>query len=67
LFLIILLVSATIFYFVEFGINENINSFYDAFWYLIVTIPTVGYGDIYPKTEVGRIIGTIIMFTGMGL
>lgn len=62
----ILLISATIFYFVEYGINPNVDSFDDAFWYLMVTITTVGYGDIYPKTEAGRIIGTIIMFTGIG-
>lgn len=64
--LTVLLVSATILYFVEFGVNPEINSFDDAFWYLLVTITTVGYGDIYPKTEVGRIIGTVIMFTGIG-
>lgn len=64
--LVILLCSASILYFVEFGINVNINSFDDAFWYLLVTVTTVGYGDIYPQTEIGRIIGTIIMFTGIG-
>lgn len=64
--LTVLLCSATILYFVEFGINENINSFDDAFWYLLVTVTTVGYGDIYPVSGMGRIIGTIIMFTGIG-
>ena len=64
--LTILLISATILYFVEYSVNPTINSFDDAFWYLLVTITTVGYGDIYPKTEVGRVIGTIIMFTGIG-
>ncbi|MTK64804.1 MAG: two pore domain potassium channel family protein, partial [Methanobacterium sp.] len=67
LFLVfVLLCSSTILYFVEIGINDNINSFDDAFWYLLVTVTTVGYGDVYPKTGIGRIIGTIIMFTGIG-
>ena len=64
--LIVLLCSATILYFVEIGINDNINTYDDAFWYLLVTVTTVGYGDVYPKTGIGRIIGTTIMFTGIG-
>lgn len=39
----------------------------DAFWYSIVTITTVGYGDFYPVTPGGRITGMFIMFAGVGL
>lgn len=66
LVLIILICGATALFFIEFGINDKINTFDDAFWYLIATVTTVGYGDVYPSTEAGRIIGVILMFTGIG-
>ena len=40
---------------------------WDAFWYSIVTITTVGYGDYYPVTIGGRITGIFIMLTGVGI
>jgi voltage-gated potassium channel len=39
----------------------------DAFWYAIVTITTVGYGDYYPVTSAGRITAMFIMFAGVGI
>jgi voltage-gated potassium channel len=39
----------------------------DAFWYSIVTITTVGYGDYYPVTSGGRITAMFIMFAGVGI
>ncbi|MFJ8246053.1 potassium channel family protein [Peribacillus asahii] len=39
----------------------------DGIWWVIVTIATVGYGDYAPKTLVGRIIGTILILTGVGI
>jgi voltage-gated potassium channel len=39
----------------------------DAFWYSIVTLTTVGYGDFFPVTMGGRITGMFIMFAGVGL
>ena len=47
--------------------NANITTASDAVWYVYVTITTVGYGDQYPVTNTGRIIGTIIMTIGVGL
>jgi voltage-gated potassium channel len=40
---------------------------WDALWYSVVTITTVGYGDYYPVTVAGRITGMLIMFTGVGI
>ncbi|MDY9922838.1 potassium channel family protein [Methanobacterium sp.] len=64
--LIVMISCATALFFVEFGINDKINTFDDAFWFLMATVTTVGYGDVYPSTETGRIISVILMFTGIG-
>src|SRR5215467_11475610 len=47
--------------------EANIQTASDAVWYTIVTITTVGYGDKYPVTNPGRIVGVLIMVTGVGL
>ena len=45
--------------------KENIKNIYDAIWWAIVTISTVGYGDIAPVTKEGRFIGEGLIFFGM--
>lgn len=47
--------------------EANIRTAADAVWYTYVTITTVGYGDRYPVTETGRVMGLIIMTAGVGL
>lgn len=47
--------------------GANITKFGDALWWSVITITTVGYGDYTPITPVGRIIGTIVMFAGIGI
>ncbi len=47
--------------------DANITTASDAVWYVIVTITTVGYGDKYPVTNPGRIVGVLIMVVGVGL
>lgn len=41
--------------------------FSDALWWSFVTATTVGYGDLSPSTNAGRIIASILMITGIGL
>ena len=47
--------------------GANITSASDALWYTIVTISTVGYGDRYPVTNEGRLIGSLIIVVGVGI
>ncbi|MGB3585958.1 MAG: potassium channel family protein [Tunicatimonas sp.] len=55
-------------YLVEHG-NEgsNINTPTEAFWYTIVTLSTVGYGDYYPTTGIGKVIGLIFVLGSVGI
>lgn len=53
---------------VEAGsVEANIRTPSDALWYTFVTITTVGYGDHYPVTHEGQLIGVVIMTAGVGL
>lgn len=46
---------------------SNIKTASDAIWWVYVTITTVGYGDRYPVTNSGRIVGMLVMLVGVGL
>jgi voltage-gated potassium channel len=52
---------------VEAKHNEGLNNYWDAFWWVMVTISTVGYGDRVPVTPLGRIIAMFMMFVGVAL
>lgn len=47
--------------------DANITTAEDAIWYLIVTMSTVGYGDLYPMSLTGRLIGSAIIIVGVGV
>ncbi|MEO1431468.1 MAG: potassium channel family protein [Cyanobacteria bacterium J06633_8] len=43
---------------------DEFKSIWDVLWWLIVTITTVGYGDLYPQTYAGRVLAVIIILCG---
>jgi voltage-gated potassium channel len=47
--------------------DSNIRTGADAIWWGIVTITTVGYGDRFPVTLAGRLVGLFVMLTGVGI
>ena len=61
-FLIILLVE-----FENDSTQSSITTYSNAIWYSIVTLTTVGYGDLYPTTIYGRVIGYIFLLISLGI
>ena len=62
------LASAVLMYFVENEAQpEAFASIPDAIWWAIITLTTIGYGDVYPITVMGRILGGVISILGLGL
>jgi voltage-gated potassium channel len=60
-------IGSFIFYRIELDHNPYFSSFGEALWWVMVSITTVGYGDIVPVTGYGRILATFIIFTGVAL
>ena len=52
---------------VEEGSEGNITSFGDALWWAVTTVTTVGYGDTFPVTPVGRGVAALLMVAGIAL
>ncbi len=47
--------------------DSQINSMLDAVWWTVATVTTVGYGDIVPVTDAGKIVAIFFMFFGIGV
>ncbi len=62
----IMLLGAFGFYTFEYGHNPNVHTFFDSIWWAIVTMTTIGYGDIYPMTTGGRVVAILLIFSGIG-
>lgn len=47
--------------------GSKLNSWQDGLWYVVATITTVGYGDVYPVTYWGRTLGFVVMLSSLGI
>ena len=65
--LVAFIVSAVTVTFAERGSGSSIDGFDTAAWWALTTVTTVGYGDTYPVTAIGRGIATFLMLVGIGL
>jgi len=66
--LILIYLSAVgIYYFENEAQPEHFSSIFDSLWWAIITLTTVGYGDVYPVTVGGRVFTFIILMIGLGI
>ncbi len=64
----VIVIGSIVMYLVESSHPDSqINSMLDAIWWTVATSTTVGYGDIIPVTETGKIIAIFYMFFGIGM
>jgi len=64
---LLIILAAMLMFVVEYPQEPVAKGVWDAIWWAIVTMTTVGYGDIVPKTVFGRIIGFGVMISGVFL
>jgi voltage-gated potassium channel len=66
IFIVVTVASLLVLQFETAG-GGNIDRAGDAIWWSLVTITTVGYGDFYPITPGGRMVGVFVMFSGIAI
>ncbi len=66
--LILMIISSTIMYYVEHNAqSDQFPNILATFWWAVATLTTVGYGDVYPITGLGKLLSGIIALLGIGL
>jgi voltage-gated potassium channel len=65
--LVVMVVCSIGYYLAENGISKWVTSPLDALWWGVVTLSTVGYGDVYPVTPEGKLFASALMIVGIGL
>ena len=58
-------IGGAVIYVFEYKVNPNIHNFFDAIYWSLITISTVGYGDISPVTHQGRILTMFLILAGI--
>lgn len=46
--------------------SKDFPTIWDGIWWAVVSVTTVGYGDLYPKTVEGRLVAMVVMLFGIG-
>jgi voltage-gated potassium channel len=65
---IVMLLASTLLYWAEAGVQpDKFGSIPRALWWAVVTLTTVGYGDVYPVTPLGKICSALAAIAGIGL
>jgi voltage-gated potassium channel len=64
---VILILASSLMYFAEHDANPKFSSIPAAMWWGIITLTTVGYGDVHPETAVGKALGALIAILGIGM
>jgi voltage-gated potassium channel len=68
LLLFMLVLSSTLMYYIENNAQpDKFSSIPETMWWGVATLTTIGYGDMYPITIIGKILGSIISIIGIGL
>lgn len=66
--MVVLIIAASLMYQIEFSAQPEVfSSIPEAMWWGIVTIATIGYGDMVPITPLGKALGFVISLVGIGL
>lgn len=60
------LIAAGAYYRFEHAVEGGPETYADALWFCLVTMSTVGYGDIYPQTRAGRFVGVAVILFSLG-
>ena len=63
--IILIIFSGIIFNWLEYQ-DSSIQGIFRGMWWAITTVTTVGYGDLYPESDTGRILATAVMIIGIG-
>lgn len=65
--ILMLMACSAIYFFENEAQPDKFSSIPAAFWWGVMTLTTVGYGDVFPVTTPGRVTATVVAFLGIGL